>query len=132
MFQVLLEFLERVIEQKDTNKMSLNNVAMIMAPNLFMAPKVRGSNPAKNKAVWDIEIKMAANTSNIMKMLIRYRGILWTVSYFIIETFREIIVTVKTYVIRLKEGITLTVHWKKNICILHVIVIGNYVKRSFY
>ena len=80
LFQVLLEFLERVIGHQDCNKMSLNNVAMIMAPNLFMAPKVRGSNAGKNKAVWDIEIKMAANTSNIMKMLIRYRGILWTVS----------------------------------------------------
>ncbi|XP_060594720.1 rho GTPase-activating protein 18-like isoform X6 [Ruditapes philippinarum] len=86
---VLLEFLERVIEQKDTNKMSLNNVAMIMAPNLFMAPKVRGSNPAKNKAVWDIEIKMAANTSNIMKMLIRYRGILWTVPTYLMSLVRR-------------------------------------------
>ncbi|XP_053382104.1 rho GTPase-activating protein 18-like isoform X3 [Mercenaria mercenaria] len=86
---VLLELLEKVIELKDINKMSLNNVAMIMAPNLFMAPKVRGSNAAKNKVVWDVEIKMAANTSNIMKMLIRYRNILWTVPTYLMSLVRR-------------------------------------------
>jgi len=54
--------------------MSLNNVAMIMAPNLFI-PKVRSS-----KTSWDYEINMAARTSNIMRMLIRYQNVVWTVS----------------------------------------------------
>lgn len=86
---VLLEFLRKIIHNSNTNKMSLNNVAMIMAPNLFMAPKVRGSNQGKSKGSWDLEIKMAANTSNIMKMMIHYKDILWTVPTYLITLVRR-------------------------------------------
>lgn len=37
--KLLLKFLGRVVAKEEVNKMSLNNVAMIMAPNLFMARK---------------------------------------------------------------------------------------------
>ena len=79
LFQALLDFLEKVIDRSNVNKMSLSNVAMIMAPNLFIAPKVN-SHASKGQGAWEIEIKMAAGTSNIMKMLIKYKTILWTVS----------------------------------------------------
>lgn len=86
---VLLEFLEKIIQHRNVNKMGLTNVAMIMAPNLFMAPKVRSSNQNKNKSAWDLEIKMAANTSHIMKMLIAYKKILWTVPSYLMGHMRR-------------------------------------------
>ena len=36
LFQALLEFLQRVVDNKEKNKMTVMNVAMVMAPNLFM------------------------------------------------------------------------------------------------
>ena len=54
------------------NKMGLNSVAMIMAPNLFLCT---------NKAQPTLqEIKQAQGTVNIVRMLIKYQAILWTVS----------------------------------------------------
>lgn len=75
LFQALLDLLSKIIHNSDQNKMSLNNVAMIMAPNLFMAPKVRSSKPS-----WDYELSMAARTSNMTRMLICYKPIFWSVS----------------------------------------------------
>ncbi|KAL4218017.1 Rho GTPase activating protein 18 [Mactra antiquata] len=83
--RVLLELLELIIEHSNTNKMSLNNVAMIMAPNLFMAPKVT----SKSKVSWELEMKLAATTSNIMRMMIHYRHILWTVPTYLLSLVRR-------------------------------------------
>ena len=52
--------------------MDLNNVAMIMAPNLFL-------NTGKAR-VSQWEVNMAKGTINIVRMLIKYHAILWTVS----------------------------------------------------
>ena len=68
--QELLEFLTRVIAAENVNRMGLNNVAMIMAPNLFM----RGGNRANLD-----EINKAAATTDVMRMLIKYQNIIWTV-----------------------------------------------------
>lgn len=51
-------------------------MAMIMAPNLFMAPP--RSN--KDKPDLEFELKKAAATSTIVRMLIHYQDVLWTVS----------------------------------------------------
>ncbi|WAR17524.1 RHG18-like protein [Mya arenaria] len=64
----LLDLLIKIVENSAKNKMSLNNVSMIMAPNLFLAPKIRRLNPSKGKDAMDLEIKMAAGTSNIMRI----------------------------------------------------------------
>ena len=61
------------MSREKVNKMNLNNVAMIMAPNLFLS----GS---KNQACVD-EVKRAQGTVNIVRMLIKYQSILWTVSF---------------------------------------------------
>ncbi|KAH3709008.1 hypothetical protein DPMN_068468 [Dreissena polymorpha] len=74
----LLDLLLEIISHSNTNKMSLNNVAMIMAPNLFLAPKIGNANIGKNKDALDLEIKMARGTSNIVQMITRYKHILWT------------------------------------------------------
>lgn len=80
-FQLLLEFLEQVISHSNVNKMTLSNVAMIMAPNLFLAPKVRPPQAGKSKGNWDLQVNIATGTSNIVRMLIKYHKILWTVSF---------------------------------------------------
>ncbi|XP_052249565.1 uncharacterized protein LOC127857188 [Dreissena polymorpha] len=73
----LLDLLLEIISHSDTNKMSLNNVAMIMAPILFLAPKIGNANIGKNKDALDLEIKMAQGY-NIVRMIIQYKHILWT------------------------------------------------------
>jgi hypothetical protein len=56
--------------------MGLNNVAMIIAPNLFLSPMSR----SKPKSINDLEMIMAAGTSNVVRMLIKYQKIIWMVS----------------------------------------------------
>ncbi|XP_071947085.1 rho GTPase-activating protein 18-like isoform X2 [Antedon mediterranea] len=71
--KLLLQFLSKVVANERYNKMTLNNVAMIMAPNLFTAKASHKKSP-----VFD-ELYMAAGISNVMRMLIRYHHILWVV-----------------------------------------------------
>lgn len=54
--------------------MDLNNVAMIMAPNLFLNTGNK-SGPSLREA------EKAKGTINIVRMLIKYHAILWTVSF---------------------------------------------------
>ena len=72
-FQILVHFLSQVVAHEKENKMGLNSVAMIMAPNLFLCTSK--SQPSLQ------EIKQAQGTVNIVRMLIKYQAILWTVSY---------------------------------------------------
>ena len=76
--QLLLSFLGRVTCHEQVNKMGLNNIAMIMAPNLFFQ--------ANSRASMD-EIQKAAAVTDIMRMLIKYQVILWTVSGFYTTVF---------------------------------------------
>ena len=87
MWQVLLQFLKRVVDCKE-NKMTMNNVAMIMAPNLFLVQSSRQRSKASTP-LKDLEISMAAGTSNIVKMLIKYQEILWSVPSFMISQVRH-------------------------------------------
>jgi len=55
--------------------MTLNNVAMVMAPNLFTFQGL-GS-----KTIEQSEFAMAAGTANVMRFMIQYQKLLWTVSF---------------------------------------------------
>jgi len=66
----LLEFLERVSHRSDTNKMDLTNISMVVAPNLFVAL------PARHNLD---DVTMAAKTSHVVRLLIKYHRLLWTV-----------------------------------------------------
>ncbi|XP_006834737.1 PREDICTED: rho GTPase-activating protein 18-like [Chrysochloris asiatica] len=81
--KALLEFLQRVIDNKEKNKMTVMNIAMIMAPNLFMchALDVKSSEHR--------EFEMAAGTANTMLLLIKYQQILWTIPKFIVNQVRK-------------------------------------------
>lgn len=72
-FQLLLLFLCHIIAKHKENKMDLNNVAMIMAPNLFLSTGNKSGATLR-------EVEMAKGTINIVRMLIKYHAILWTVS----------------------------------------------------
>lgn len=78
--KILVHFLSRVVAHEKHNKMGLNSVAMIMAPNLFLCT---------NKAQPTVqEIKQAQGTVNIVRMLIKYQSILWTIPGFMVMQVR--------------------------------------------
>ncbi|XP_027704368.1 rho GTPase-activating protein 18 [Vombatus ursinus] len=81
--KALLEFLQRVIDNREKNKMTVRNVAMIMAPNLFMCP---GLSIKPNEQG---EFVMAAGTANVMHFLIKYQKLLWTIPKFIVTQVRK-------------------------------------------
>ncbi|NXG41120.1 RHG18 protein, partial [Psilopogon haemacephalus] len=81
--KVLLEFLQRVIDHRDKNKMTLKNVAMVMAPNLFTFQAF------PSKAIEQKEFVMAAGTANVMRFMIQYQTLLWTIPKFIVNQVRK-------------------------------------------
>lgn len=68
-----MEFFKRVIDHQEKNKMTLNNVSVVMAPNIFMFKGFR------SKITEQQEFSMATSTANIVRLLIRYQNLLWTV-----------------------------------------------------
>ncbi|XP_058611972.1 rho GTPase-activating protein 18 isoform X1 [Onychostoma macrolepis] len=81
--KALMEFFQRVIDHKDRNKMTLNNVAVVMAPNIFMCKGFR------SKISEQQEFAMATGTANIVRLLIRYQNLLWTIPKFILNQVRK-------------------------------------------
>ncbi|XP_056620885.1 rho GTPase-activating protein 18 isoform X2 [Triplophysa dalaica] len=81
--KALMEFFQSVIDHKDKNKMTLNNVAVVMAPNIFMCKGFR------NKISEQEEFAMATGTANIVRLLIRYQNLLWTIPKFILNQVRK-------------------------------------------
>ncbi|KAF4024561.1 hypothetical protein G4228_016707 [Cervus hanglu yarkandensis] len=81
--KALLEFLQRVVDNKEKNKMTVMNVAMVMAPNLFMYHTL-GLKSGEQR-----EFVMAAGIANIMHLLIKYQKLLWTIPKFIVNQVRK-------------------------------------------
>lgn len=100
--QALLEFLQRVIDHKERNKMTLNNVAMVMAPNIFMFKGFR------SKITGQQEFTMATSMANIVRLLIRYQDLLCTVctSLYMLSSHIS-----NPYVIQLNERFLLLCHF---------------------
>ena len=55
----------------EQSKMDLMNVSMVMAPNLFVCLPTRHNLD---------DVSMAAKTSHVVRLLIKYHNLLWTVS----------------------------------------------------
>ncbi|XP_077018988.1 rho GTPase-activating protein 18 isoform X2 [Tamandua tetradactyla] len=83
MLKALLEFLQRVIDNKEKNKMTALNVAMVMAPSLFMC-RAEGLKASEQQ-----EFAMAAGTASSMHLLIKYQNLLWTIPKFIVNQVRK-------------------------------------------
>lgn len=75
--QELLYFLAKVVEEEEHNRMTLSNVAMIMAPNLFPPPRLKKSNHKNNDLV--AEVTVAAMSSKVTQLLIKYNNFLGSV-----------------------------------------------------
>uniref|UniRef100_A0A2R9C4L8 Rho GTPase-activating protein 18 n=1 Tax=Pan paniscus TaxID=9597 RepID=A0A2R9C4L8_PANPA len=67
---------------RDTLKVIMN-VAMVMAPNLFMCHAL-GLKSSEQR-----EFVMAAGTANTMHLLIKYQKLLWTIPKFIVNQVRK-------------------------------------------
>ncbi|XP_058871509.1 rho GTPase-activating protein 28-like isoform X2 [Acipenser ruthenus] len=78
--KAFLEFLSKVVANEEKNRMSLWNVSMIAAPNLFMC-KGKTANPQ--------EMQGAAGAAHVVRLLVKYQDILWTVPYFMISHVRK-------------------------------------------
>ncbi|KFO13598.1 Rho GTPase-activating protein 28, partial [Balearica regulorum gibbericeps] len=78
--KAFLQFLKKVVANEGKNKMNLWNVSMIVAPNLFIY---------KGKRANQQEMQAAATTAHIVRLLIRYQDILWTVPSFLIAQVRK-------------------------------------------
>lgn len=76
LLQEFLGFLARVVEEELHNRMSLQNVAMIIAPNLF-PPKIKKGNIKNNDLA--AEVTVAALSSKVTQLLIKYRKCFGTV-----------------------------------------------------
>lgn len=81
--KALAEFFQRVIDHQAKNKMTLNNVSVVMAPNIFMFKGFR------SKVTEQQEFSMATSTANIVRLLIRYQNLLWTIPKFIMTQVRH-------------------------------------------
>lgn len=81
--KALVEFFQRVIDHQAKNKMTLNNVSVVMAPNIFMFKGFRA------KVTEQQEFSMATSTANIVRLLIRYQNLLWTIPKFIVTQVRQ-------------------------------------------
>uniref|UniRef100_A0A8C4DV35 Rho GTPase activating protein 18 n=1 Tax=Dicentrarchus labrax TaxID=13489 RepID=A0A8C4DV35_DICLA len=81
--KALVEFFQRVIDHQAKNKMTLNNVSVVMAPNIFMFKGFR------SKVTEQQEFSMATSTANIVRLLIRYQNLLWTIPKFIVNQVRQ-------------------------------------------
>ncbi|XP_041832209.1 rho GTPase-activating protein 18 [Melanotaenia boesemani] len=81
--KALVEFFQRVIDHQDKNKMTLNNVSVVMAPNIFVFKGFRF------KVTEQQEFSMATSTASIVRLLIRYQKLLWTIPKFILTQVRQ-------------------------------------------
>lgn len=71
--QALLEFLSKVVSREKRNRMNLWAVATIMAPNLFLHKAV------PSRLTEGSEKGQAEKAADVMRLLIRYQDLLWTV-----------------------------------------------------
>ncbi|KAM8774916.1 rho GTPase-activating protein 40 isoform 1-T1 [Rhynchonycteris naso] len=82
--KALLEFLRKVVAREQTNKMTLWNVSTVMAPNLFLH---RGQPPKLPKGR---EKQLAAGAAEVVRMMVHYQDLLWTVSSFLVAQVRKL------------------------------------------
>ncbi|XP_054718403.1 rho GTPase-activating protein 18-like [Uloborus diversus] len=76
LLQEILYFLSKVVAEEDANRMSLGNVAMIIAPNLFPPPRLKKGNHKNDLAA---EVTVAAMSSKVTQLLIKFGSFLGNV-----------------------------------------------------
>nr|XP_040060263.1 rho GTPase-activating protein 40 isoform X1 [Gasterosteus aculeatus aculeatus] len=82
--KALLEFLSKVVSSEKTNRMNLWAVATIMAPNLFLHKAV------PSRLAEGAEKGHAEKAADVMRLLIRYQDLLWTIPNFLMSQVRKL------------------------------------------
>uniref|UniRef100_A0A4W6CA52 Rho GTPase activating protein 40 n=1 Tax=Lates calcarifer TaxID=8187 RepID=A0A4W6CA52_LATCA len=82
--QALLEFLSKVVSREKRNRMNLWAVATIMAPNLFLHKAV------PSRLTEGSEKGQAEKAADVMRLLIRYQDLLWTIPNFLMSQVRKL------------------------------------------
>ncbi|XP_043977906.1 rho GTPase-activating protein 40 isoform X1 [Gambusia affinis] len=82
--KALLEFLSKVVNREKKNRMNLWAVATIMAPNLFLHKAV------PSRLTDGAEKGQAEKAADVMRLLIRYQDLLWTVPNFLMSQVRQL------------------------------------------
>ncbi|KAK3858853.1 hypothetical protein Pcinc_034985 [Petrolisthes cinctipes] len=92
----LLQLCARVVALQSQNKMSLYNVAMIVAPNLFLPTTTTGHHRSRLNLRTDDkeqqlnhEMTYASVTTQLTQMLVKYRDVLWTVPQRLVAQVRR-------------------------------------------
>ncbi|MEQ2164608.1 hypothetical protein GOODEAATRI_008396 [Goodea atripinnis] len=80
----LLEFLSKVVNREKKNRMNLWAVATIMAPNLFLHKAV------PSRLTDGTEKGQAEKAADVMRLLIRYQDLLWTIPNFLMSQVRRL------------------------------------------
>uniref|UniRef100_A0A8C4GNM3 Rho-GAP domain-containing protein n=1 Tax=Dicentrarchus labrax TaxID=13489 RepID=A0A8C4GNM3_DICLA len=82
--KALLEFLSKVVSREKKNRMNLWAVATIMAPNLFLHKAV------PSRLTEGAEKGHAEKAADVMRLLIRYQELLWTIPNFLMGQVRKL------------------------------------------
>ncbi|XP_056439933.1 rho GTPase-activating protein 28 [Gadus chalcogrammus] len=82
----LLSFLGEVVSHQDRNRMSLWNVSMVIAPNLF--PSRHGNK--RCVARQQQEMEEAVGAAHLVQLLVAHRDLLWTVPCFLLAQVRRV------------------------------------------
>ncbi|XP_047205577.1 rho GTPase-activating protein 28 isoform X3 [Girardinichthys multiradiatus] len=85
--RALLVFLRKVVSHQDQNRMSLWNVSMVMAPNLF-THRNRGKKLSITKQ--RDEMEEAVGGAHLIGLMIRHQDLLWTVPNFLLAQVRQV------------------------------------------
>uniref|UniRef100_A0A8D3AHY7 Rho GTPase activating protein 28 n=1 Tax=Scophthalmus maximus TaxID=52904 RepID=A0A8D3AHY7_SCOMX len=83
--RALLVFLRKVVSHQDQNRMSLWNVSMVMAPNLF-SYRHRGN---KQSVAKQQEMEEAMGGAQLVRLMITHQDLLWTVPRFLLSQVRQ-------------------------------------------
>ncbi|XP_062236070.1 rho GTPase-activating protein 28 isoform X2 [Platichthys flesus] len=84
--RALLVFLREVVSHQDQNRMSLWNVSMVMAPNLFSC-RHRGNK--QSIARQRDEMEEAVGGARLIRLMITHQDLLWTVPRFLLSQVRQ-------------------------------------------
>ncbi|XP_036934642.1 rho GTPase-activating protein 28 [Acanthopagrus latus] len=83
--RALLVFLRKVVSHQDQNRMSLWNVSMVMAPNLFSCiHRGNKSSVAKQRE----EMEEAVGGAQLIRLMVTHQDLLWTVPSFLLSQVR--------------------------------------------
>ncbi|XP_070842294.1 rho GTPase-activating protein 28 [Chaetodon trifascialis] len=82
----LLVFLRKVVSHQDQNRMTLWNVSMVMAPNLFSCHyRASKCSVAKQRE----EMEEAVGGAHLVRLMITHQDLLWTVPSFLLSQVRH-------------------------------------------